>query len=97
MKSNKIFPEENPDIIALYKVIKKFGPITQRDYLTFLKRLELGIWNIKDLLSWAEVFYNDPWRRDHKEYRSVGYFLRDPERYMEKAQQKDRKEEAWKL
>ena len=52
---------------------------------------------MEELLSWAEVFYNDPWRRDHKEYRSVGYFLRDPERYMEKAQQKERKEEAWKL
>lgn len=94
MKSNKLFPEENPEIVQIYKIIKKFGHITQENYLTYLKRREMGIWELEDILEWAKAFYEDPWRVENKQYRSVGYFLRDPERYSENIR---KEEKPWTL
>lgn len=92
--TKKLFPEDNPEIVELYKIIKKLGSISQESYATYLKRRDVGIWEFEDIKQWAEAFYNDPWRIEHKQYRSVGHFLRDPERYADKV---TKKEEAWTL
>lgn len=72
---------KDPLITKLYWVIGRMGPIAEVHYSALKELVEMKIYSEEKLVEWAKAFTQDQWRRENPQYKTVGHFIRDPERW----------------
>lgn len=72
---------KDPLITQLYWEIGRMGPITEVHYSATKELVKMGIYSEEKLVKWAKEFTKDQWRRENPQYKTVGHFIRDPERW----------------
>ena len=72
---------KDPLIARLYWEIGRMGPIAEIHYSAMKELIKMGIYTEDNLTKWAKEFVKDQWRRENPQYKTVGHFIRDPERW----------------
>lgn len=68
-------------IARLYWEIGRMGPIAEVHYSAMKELIKMGIYTEDNLVKWAKEFVKDQWRKENPQYKTVGHFIRDPERW----------------